>query len=138
MLEKVDLDRTMEKQEYEAARRELAIRLGAAQRALKQEKIPVVIVFEGLEAAGKGIQINRLIRSFDPREFEVYANREPGEEERMRPFLWRFWTKTPEQGRIAIFDRSWYKKVTEERFFSECLLKSCQVHSEIFCPLKNS
>ena len=118
MLEKVDLDRTMEKQEYEAARRELEIRLGGAQRALKQEKIPVVIVFEGLEAAGKGIQINRLIRSFDPREFEVYANREPGEEERMRPFLWRFWTKTPEQGRIAIFDRSWYKKVTEERFFS--------------------
>lgn len=117
MLEKVDLDRTMKKQEYEAARRELEIRLGAAQRALKQEKIPVVIVFEGLEAAGKGIQINRLIRSFDPSEFEVYANREPGEEERMRPFLWRFWTKTPEQGRIAIFDRSWYKKVTEERFF---------------------
>ena len=38
------------------------------------------------------------------------------EDERMHPFLWRFWTKTPEAGRIAIFDGSWYRKVLIDRF----------------------
>lgn len=116
MLEKVDLEKRADKEEYKKASEAMGARLGAVQRALKNERIPVVIVFEGLGAAGKGVQINRLIKPLDPRGFEVYASRQAGEEERMRPFLWRFWTKTPEQGRIAIFDRSWYRKVTEERF----------------------
>lgn len=116
MLEKIDLEKKMDREEYRKASEAMGVRLGAAQRALKEKKIPVIIVFEGLGAAGKGVQINRLIAPLDPRGFEVYASRQTGEEEQMRPFLWRFWTKTPEQGRIAIFDRSWYRKVTEERF----------------------
>ena len=116
MLEKVDLQKTVDKETYKQVSEELGERLGLLQRKCKAEKIPVVIVFEGLGAAGKGVQINRLIQSFDPRGFDVYASRKPGEEERMRPFLWRYWTKTPEDGRIAIFDRSWYDKVTVDRF----------------------
>ena len=116
MLEKIDLEKKMDREEYRKASEAMGVRLGAVQRELKEKKIPVIIVFEGLGAAGKGIQINRLIAPLDPRGLEVYASRQTGEEEQMRPFLWRFWTKTPEQGRIAIFDRSWYRKVTEERF----------------------
>ena len=116
MLEKIDLEKKMDREEYRKASEAMGVRRGAAQRALKEKKIPVIIVFEGLGAAGKGVQINRLIAPLGPRGFEVYASRQTGEEEQMRPFLWRFWTKTPEQGRIAIFDRSWYRKVTEERF----------------------
>ena len=54
-----------------------------------------MIVFEGMGAAGKGVQINRLIQALDPRGFDVYACDRPTEDEQMRPFLWRYWTKTP-------------------------------------------
>ena len=116
MLEKVDLQKTVDRETYRKVSEELGARLGLLQRQCKAEKIPVMIVFEGFGAAGKGVQINRLIQPLDPRGFDVYASRRPGEEERMRPFLWRYWTKTPENGRIAIFDKSWYDKVTVDRF----------------------
>lgn len=116
MLEKVDLQKTVDKETYKQVSDELWERLGILQRSCRTEKIPVMIVFEGLGAAGKGTQINRLIQPLDPRGFDVYASRQAGEEEVMRPFLWSYWTKTPEAGRIAIYDRSWYHKVTVERF----------------------
>lgn len=116
MLEKVDLQKTVDKETYKKVSDELWQRLGNLQRSCKAEKMPIMIVFEGLGAAGKGVQINRLIQPLDPRGFDVYASRQTGEEEVMRPFLWRYWTKTPEDGRIAIYDRSWYHKVTVERF----------------------
>ena len=78
--------------------------------------IPVILVFEGMGAAGKGVQINRLIQALDPRGFDVYACDRPTEDEQMRPFLWRYWTKTPAKGRIAVFDRSWYRSVQVDRF----------------------
>lgn len=116
MLEKVDLNKTVDKETFKKESEALWERLGLLQRQLRTDKIPVMIVFEGLSAAGKGIQINRLIQPLDPRGFAVYASRQAGEEEVMRPFLWRYFTKTPEAGRIAIYDRSWYHKVTADRF----------------------
>ena len=62
------------------------------------------------------MQINRLIQALDPRGFDVYACDRPTEDEQMRPFLWRYWTKTPAKGRIAVFDRSWYRSVQVDRF----------------------
>ena len=115
MLEKVDLNQKADKETYKKVSEELGDRLGPIQRRLKAEKIPVMIVFEGLPAAGKGVLINRLIEPLDPRGFHVYASRQAGEEENMRPFLWRYFTKTPEDGRIAIYDRSWYHRVTVDR-----------------------
>ncbi|MEG0566324.1 MAG: polyphosphate:AMP phosphotransferase [Hungatella sp.] len=94
-------------------------RLGQLQRDCKDAGIPVMIVFEGMGASGKGVQINRLIQSLDPRGFSVYASDQSNNEERMRPFLWRFWIKTPAKGRITIFDRSWYRRVQIDRFNGE-------------------
>ena len=119
MLEKVDLNKSVDKENYKKLREEMDVKLGELQRACKAEKIPVVIVFDGFGAGGKGTQINRLIQPLDPRGFDVYASRETGEEEWMRPFLWRYWTKTPEDGRMMIFDKSWYDKVTVDRFDKE-------------------
>ena len=116
MLEKVDLTKKMPKDEYKAKMPQLEARLGQLQRQCKELKIPVIIVFEGFGASGKGVQIGRLIQSMDPRGFQVYPIKNETEEERMHPFLWRFWTKTPERGRIAIFDGSWYRKVLIDRF----------------------
>ena len=119
MLDQIDVNKTVDKETYRAARENLGAELGKLQRELKEEKIPVMIVFDGLDAAGKGLQINRMIQALDPRGYEVYAAREATEDEVMRPFLWRYWTKTPEAGKIAIYDRSWYHRVTVERFEDE-------------------
>ena len=116
MLEKVDLTKSMEKEEYKAKMPMLEARLGELQRQCKALNIPVMIVFEGFGASGKGLQIGELIQSLDPRGFKVFAIKEESDEEQMHPFLWRFWTKTPEKGRIAIYDGSWYRKVLIERF----------------------
>lgn len=116
MLEKIDLSKKIHKAAYKERIREQSEKLGELQRKCKDAQIPVMIVFEGMGASGKGTQINHLIQALDPRGFDVYANDKSTREERLHPFLWRFWTKLPAQGRIALFDRSWYRQVTMERF----------------------
>ncbi|XCP87039.1 polyphosphate:AMP phosphotransferase [Roseburia hominis] len=116
MLEKVDLTKKMEKEEFKKKMEALSAKLGKLQRECKELKIPVMIAFEGYGAAGKGLQIGKLIQALDPRGFEVHAVKKESEEETMHPFMWRFWTKTPAKGRIAIYDTSWYRKVLIERF----------------------
>jgi AMP-polyphosphate phosphotransferase len=115
MLEAIDLSRTVEKSDYKREKDALGMKLGALQRQLLEHNIPVIVVFEGWDAAGKGTLINRLIMPLDPRGFSVHSTLEPNDEERLRPFLWRFWTKTPASGRIAIFDRSWYRRLLNDR-----------------------
>ena len=134
MLEKVDLSKKMEKEEAKARLKEMEAELSRLQRECKERGLPVMIVFEGLGAAGKGVQINRLIQALDPRGFQVYSINRESEEEKMRPFLWRFWTKTPAKGRIAVFDRSWYRRVLQDRF--DCLRPEAELpmaFSDIQC-----
>lgn len=116
MLEKVDLTKKISKEEYRTKMPQLEAKLGRLQRECKALGIPVLIVFEGFGASGKGLQIGRLIQSMDPRGFEVHPIKNETEEERMHPFMWRFWTKTPARGRISIFDGSWYRRVLIDRF----------------------
>ena len=116
MLEKIDLSKKVDKKTYRRVMYEAEEKLGLLQRECKDAGIPVILVFEGMGAAGKGVQINRLIQALDPRGFDVYACDRPTEDEQMRPFLWRYWTKTPAKGRIAVFDRSWYRSVQVDRF----------------------
>ncbi|MBN1521948.1 MAG: phosphate--AMP phosphotransferase [Candidatus Aureabacteria bacterium] len=115
MLEKVDLSRKLKKEAFKKAMSSLELKIGELQRLARSLNIPVIVVFEGWDAAGKGTLINKLLLSLDPRGFTVHPTNPPNEEERLRPFLWRFWTRTPGKGRIAIFDRSWYGRVLVER-----------------------
>ncbi len=89
----------------------LGSELGRLQRDIRAAAIPVIIVLEGWEAAGKGTAINRLLLALDPRGFKVHTVQPPTKEERLHPPLWRFWQKLPEAGNIAIFDRSWYERL---------------------------
>ena len=116
MLEKIDLTKKMDKEEYEKRMKRLEPELGRLQRECRERKIPVMIVFEGYGASGKGAQIGALIHALDPRGFTVYPVNNETEEERLHPYLWRFWTKLPEAGRIALYDSSWYRKVLIDRF----------------------
>ena len=116
MLEKVDLTKEISKEEYKEKMPVLEAKIGRLQRECKALNIPIMIVFEGFGAAGKGVQIGHLIQSMDPRGFEVHPIKNETEEEKMHPFMWRFWTKTPARGRIAIYDGSWYRRVLIDRF----------------------
>lgn len=98
------------KKEIESLSEELA----GLQRTAKALGIPTVIVVEGWGASGKGVLINNLILPLDPRGFCVYTIKDESEEEMRHPFLWRFMTKTPKKGEIAVFDRSWYRRVLNE------------------------
>ncbi len=111
MLEQVDLSKKIQKDEYKVIMDDLELQLAALQREAKELDIPVAIAFEGWDAAGKGTMINTLIQALDPRGFIVHPIGPPNIEEALRPFLWRFWIKTPGKGRIAVFDRSWYGRV---------------------------
>ncbi len=116
MLEKVDLSKKIGKKEFKEELEKKSERLALLQRQCRQAGIPIMIVFEGFGAAGKGTQINRLIQPMDPRGFVVHAGSKVTEEERYRPFLYRYWTKTPAKGRMVIFERSWYRSVLSDRF----------------------
>lgn len=80
-----------------------------------KKKIPVVIAFEGWDAAGKGGAIKRLGAAFDPRGYEAVPVAAPEKYELARHYLWRFWRKLPKSGHITIFDRTWYGRVMVER-----------------------
>lgn len=80
----------------------------------------VVFAFEGMDAAGKGGAIKRLVAPLDPREYQIYNIGAPMQYELEHPYLWRFWTKLPNAridriSRVAIFDRTWYGRVLVER-----------------------
>ncbi|MEE8450647.1 MAG: hypothetical protein V3R99_02000 [Thermoguttaceae bacterium] len=115
MLELIDLDKKLSKEAYKRVFDELEDRLGECQRAARAAGVPVVIVFEGWDAAGKGTVINRLTQALDPRGFKVHPISAPTDDEEYRPWMWRFWQKLPPADKIAIFDRSWYGRVLFER-----------------------
>ena len=116
MLDKVDLTKSMTKDDYRKIKDPLDEQLSLLQRECRNAKIPIIILFEGWGAAGKGTLISRLIEPLDPRGFSVYTTQKEDENERMHPYLWRFWTKLPAAGQIAIFDRSWYRRVQVDHF----------------------
>ncbi len=122
MLGQINVNKTMGKKEYDEKMEKLEIRFGELQRACKERKIPIIVVFEGLDASGKGTMINRMIQSLDPRGFKVFTLGRKKEEEEMRPYFWRFFTKTPEKGRMHIFDQSWYKGVYEKDIYEKEVL----------------
>jgi len=119
MLEMVDLKKKLAKKEFKQKMPALERRLGELQRACKDRGIPTILVFEGLEAAGKGTVINRLLLPLDPRGFKVSPIHPPTDVEKFWPHLVRFWKLLPARGRLAIFDRSWYDRLLGQRVKKE-------------------
>lgn len=80
-----------------------------------KKKIPVILLFEGWDAAGKGGAIKRVSYALDPRGYEAVPIAAPDKRELNHHYLWRFWNNLPKSGHITIFDRSWYGRVMVER-----------------------
>lgn len=115
MLDEVDLSLSLSKRAFKHARRWQRQRLYDLEKMAFDAGLPTAIVFEGWDAAGKGTTIRQLTRRLDPRGFVVHSIQAPRTHETKMPWLWRFWMKIPSYGQMAIFDRSWYGRVTIER-----------------------
>ncbi len=115
MLESLDLTLSLARDDYDDKLERLQNKLHLLAFDVYQKQRPVVIVFEGWDAAGKGGAIKRLTEKIDPRGYVVWPIAAPQGDDKQRHYLWRFWRRLPEQGQIAIFDRSWYGRVLVER-----------------------
>lgn len=120
MLEIIDLTQKLDKDEYERRVDTYQTQMRLLGYHLYHQKRPVVIVFEGWDAAGKGGAINRLTERMDPRGYVVHPISAPRGDDAEKHYLWRFWRRLPERGTMAIFDRSWYGRVLVERVEGFC------------------
>ena len=119
-LSEISLDKSLTPEEYKKELNELQARLGVLHNELYRRKIPVVIAYEGWDAAGKGGNIKRIPGALDPRGYEVQPIASPEPHEKARHYLWRFWNRLPKTGHITIFDRTWYGRVMVERLEGFC------------------
>jgi polyphosphate kinase 2 (PPK2 family) len=122
MLSTIDLSKTLTREEYirDLIRYQLQLRALAYQ--LYVQKRPMVIVYEGWDAGGKGGNIKRITEKLDPRGYEVFPIAAPSGEDKTHHYLYRFWRrlKPPDEKQILIFDRSWYGRVMVERLEGFC------------------
>jgi len=119
-LESIDLNRTVSDDEYKPVLDDLQERLGRLCSSKRFARVGAALALEGMDAAGKGGAIRRLTRALDVRQYEVIPVAAPTDEERARPYLWRFWRHLPRKGRFTIYDRTWYGRVLVERVEGFC------------------
>lgn len=105
----------LSKEKYATKIEKVQGRLANLSRSPKTKKHGVAVVFEGMDAAGKGGAIRRITGALDARQYNVIPIAAPTEEERAQPYLWRFWRHIPRRGQFVIYDRSWYGRVLVER-----------------------
>jgi AMP-polyphosphate phosphotransferase len=115
VLDSFDYTRKLDRATYRAKLDKYQGRLNTLMRGDAMRDRSLVVVFEGMDAAGKGSTIRRATQALDARYYRVIPIAAPSEEERAQPYLWRFWRQIPGHGRTVIFDRSWYGRVLVER-----------------------
>jgi AMP-polyphosphate phosphotransferase len=120
ILNSADYTRRLDDDVYKRRLAKLQGTLSLLTRHKKMRDRSVVMVFEGMDAAGKGSTIRRITRAMDARIYHIVPIAAPSEEERQQPYLWRFWRHVPPRGHTVIFDRSWYGRVLVERVEGFC------------------
>lgn len=120
VLSSLDYDKRLSRKEYTDKLEKYQGELNLLTRHKKFRQKSVIVVFEGMDAAGKGGSIRRITAALDARQYQVIPVAAPTEEERAQPYLWRFWRRLPRRGRVTIFDRSWYGRVLVERVEKFC------------------
>lgn len=120
MLSSIDLTLKLDRETYVRELIRYQVQMRELADRVYQQKRPVVIVYEGWDAAGKGGNIRRVTEKIDPRCYTVFPISAPAGEDKTHHYLYRFWHRLPEHGHIAIFDRSWYGRVLVERVEGFC------------------
>jgi len=120
VLSHLNLKLALDEKKYESELAKWQGRLAELMRDPRFKSRSLVCAFEGADAAGKGGAIRRIGAALDARQYQVIPVAAPTEEERGQPYLWRFWRHLPRQGRVTIFDRTWYGRVLVERVEGFC------------------
>jgi len=120
IINSLDMSLKIGKKRFESDLEKYQGRLALLTRRPEFKQRSLIVVFEGNDAAGKGGSIRRVTGPLDARHFQVTPIAAPTEEERAQPYMWRFWRHIPRNGRVAIFDRSWYGRVLVERVEGFC------------------
>jgi polyphosphate kinase 2 (PPK2 family) len=122
MLAELDYTKTISPEDYKKELTPLQLQLRALAYQMYVNKRLLVIVYEGVDAAGKGGNIKRVTERLDPRGYEVFSIAAPQGEDKTHHYLWRFWRRLrpPDEKQVLIFDRSWYGRVLVERVEGFC------------------
>jgi polyphosphate:AMP phosphotransferase len=115
LIDRLDLGQTIERGTYDKEMKRLRDALNERAWAAYKAKRSTVMVFEGVDAAGKGGAIRRITSAIDARLYRTITVAAPTDEERARHYLWRFWRHIPRAGYLTLYDRSWYGRVLVER-----------------------
>jgi AMP-polyphosphate phosphotransferase len=120
MLEKLDMTKKLTREEYGDEIGKVQVRLRELEFQIYKQQIPVLCMFEGWDAAGKGGAIKRVTEMLDPRGFTVSAFAAPKGDEKTHHYLWRFWKTMPRSGHVGVWDRTYYGRVLVERVEGFC------------------
>lgn len=114
-LSNVDRTLKLECEEYRERLKFEQKRFNELELEMYLARIPLMIMFEGWDASGKGGAIKRLVQALDARSYHIFPSPAPTLPEKLRPHLWRYWTRLPKAGHVGVYDRSWYGRVLVER-----------------------
>jgi AMP-polyphosphate phosphotransferase len=120
LLKSVDFSQDMTKKVFDKELEKYQRKLNLLVRSRKFRKTSAILVFEGSDAAGKGGAIRRVTGALDPRSYRIVPVAAPTQEEKLHPYLWRFWRNIQRRGNFTIFDRSWYGRLLVERVEGFC------------------
>jgi len=119
MFETAEVGHEVSKAEFAREELKLHAELLETQRRLREAKFPIIVIVSGVETAGKSQVVNRLNEWLDARGVHSVAFWDESDEERERPFHWRFWRQLPPSGSIGVLFGSWYTQPIVQRAFKD-------------------
>ncbi len=119
MFRTAELGQKVSKAEFDAVAHGLRTELLELQQSLRDADFPVVVVFAGVDGAGKSESVNLLNEWMDPRWIVTRAYGPPSDEESERPPYWRFWRDLPPKGMLGLFLSCWYSRPILDRVHGE-------------------
>ena len=120
MFEQIVTKEDIGKSDYKTEVAELRHNLVVVQQALRQQQFPVIVIFAGVDGAGKHETADLLNAWMDPRWLRTHAYGQPSDEERERPGFWRFWHDLPPDGLIGLYLSAWYSRPLLDRVKDRC------------------
>ncbi len=114
-LKGVDYHLRLDPEDYRRQLKEEQKKLFDLEMQMFLARIPMILMYEGQDAAGKGGSIKRVAQALDARSYTIFPSPAPTKPELMHPHLWRYWCRLPKAGHVGIYDRSWYGRVLVER-----------------------
>ncbi|WP_080799065.1 polyphosphate--AMP phosphotransferase [Arabiibacter massiliensis] len=114
-IDEIDHSLALAPDDYKRELKEQQERLNKLEMEMYQKRIPLMLMYEGWDAAGKGGNIKRVAQALDARAYTIFPSPAPTRPELLHPHLWRYWTRLPKAGHVGIYDRSWYGRVLVER-----------------------